>query len=250
MVDRVDTTSTVWLGLTLGCARCHDHKFDPFKQKEFYQIYAYFNNVPERGKAFKYGNSPPVIEAPTQEQQAHLEALEAKVKQAENRLAALEPDIARAESAWERSLAGSPLPDWAPDRARAVDLALNGSLAGEIHPDPPRSEKYLYTMENGPATVQPPPPPVIEPSWKDGAASYGHGRSAQAALFDGKGFIDAGNVANFGFYDAFTLAAWIYPTAANGAIITPRARRGGRPGIRAVSEGWPPLREPGAPLAR
>ena len=49
VVDRVETTSTVFLGLTLGCARCHDHKYDPFTQKEFYQFFAYFNNVPEIG---------------------------------------------------------------------------------------------------------------------------------------------------------------------------------------------------------
>src|SRR5438128_7477116 len=59
VVDRVDTTSTVFLGLTLGCARCHDHKYDPFTQKEFYQLFAYFNNIPERGNANKYGNSAP-----------------------------------------------------------------------------------------------------------------------------------------------------------------------------------------------
>ena len=47
VVDRVETTATVWLGLTLGCARCHDHKYDPITQKEFYQLFAYFNNVPE-----------------------------------------------------------------------------------------------------------------------------------------------------------------------------------------------------------
>ena len=48
VVDRVETTATVWLGLTLGCARCHDHKFDPFTQQEFYQLFAFFNNVPEK----------------------------------------------------------------------------------------------------------------------------------------------------------------------------------------------------------
>ena len=64
VVDRVDTTATVWLGLTMGCARCHDHKYDPITQKEFYQLFAFFNNVPERGKAIKYGNSPPVLKAP------------------------------------------------------------------------------------------------------------------------------------------------------------------------------------------
>ena len=70
VVDRVETTATVWLGLTLGCARCHDHKFDPITQKEFYQLFAFFNNVPEKGRAIKFGNSPPFIKAPTREQQA------------------------------------------------------------------------------------------------------------------------------------------------------------------------------------
>ena len=55
VVDRVETTSTVWLGLTTGCARCHDHKYDPIKQKEFYQLFAYFNNVPERGQVYNFG---------------------------------------------------------------------------------------------------------------------------------------------------------------------------------------------------
>ena len=50
VVDRVETTATVWLGLTMGCARCHDHKYDPISQKEFYQVFAYFNNVPEHGR--------------------------------------------------------------------------------------------------------------------------------------------------------------------------------------------------------
>ena len=51
VVDRVVTTSTVWLGLTMLCARCHDHKYDPISQREFYQLLAFFNNVPEKGIA-------------------------------------------------------------------------------------------------------------------------------------------------------------------------------------------------------
>jgi hypothetical protein len=79
VVDRLETTSTVFLGVTLGCARCHNHKYDPFTQKEFYQFFAYFNNVPENGRAMKYGNSPPLMKAPTRVQQAELAALDAKI---------------------------------------------------------------------------------------------------------------------------------------------------------------------------
>ena len=79
VVDRVETTSAVFLGMTMGCARCHNHKYDPLTQKEFYQFFAYFNNVPENGRAMKYGNSPPYVQAPTAEQQAKLAALEAAI---------------------------------------------------------------------------------------------------------------------------------------------------------------------------
>jgi hypothetical protein len=79
VVDRIETTSAVFLGLTLGCARCHNHKYDPFTQKEFYQIFAYFNNVPELGRAMKYGNSPPLVAAPTEDQQRALDAVNARI---------------------------------------------------------------------------------------------------------------------------------------------------------------------------
>jgi hypothetical protein len=49
VIDRVDTTATVWMGLTAGCARCHDHKFDPLTQREFFALAAFFNNIDEKG---------------------------------------------------------------------------------------------------------------------------------------------------------------------------------------------------------
>src|SRR6185437_1740429 len=55
-VDRTNTTGAVWLGLTVGCAQCHDHKFDPFSTKEYYQLYAYFNSVDEI--TMPIGNNP------------------------------------------------------------------------------------------------------------------------------------------------------------------------------------------------
>ena len=73
VVDRVDTTATVFLGLTMGCARCHNHKYDPLTAKDYYSLFAYFNNLDERGHARRVGNSPPLITAPTTGQQLPVE---------------------------------------------------------------------------------------------------------------------------------------------------------------------------------
>ncbi len=70
VVDRVDTTATVWLGLTLGCARCHDHKYDPISQREYYGLFAYFNNVArKRAGQGAAVNPPPVLALPTAAQE-------------------------------------------------------------------------------------------------------------------------------------------------------------------------------------
>lgn len=69
-VDRVETTSTVWLGLTSGCAACHDHKFDPLTQKEFYQMFSYFFSLTERAMDGNNLLPPPVVKVPTEEQTA------------------------------------------------------------------------------------------------------------------------------------------------------------------------------------
>jgi len=167
VVDRVDTTATVWLGLTLGCARCHDHKYDPFTQKEFYQVFAYFNNVPEKGNAWKYGNSPPVVQAPTAAQQADRAALDAGLAAAESAFAKLKPELMRAQAAWEKTDARSAQVDWTITR----DIVVQRRLAGKM-------------------------------------------------AFNGKRSVEVEDVAGFGFYDKFTLSAWVRPTAPTGAIIT------------------------------
>ncbi len=104
VVDRVETTATVWLGLTIGCARCHDHKFDPISQREFYQLFAFFNNVPERGKAIKLGNSPPLIKSPTPDQEQQLHQLDARLAAAEHHFRSLEASLTAAQAAWEQTL--------------------------------------------------------------------------------------------------------------------------------------------------
>lgn len=68
VADRVETTGTVWLGMTLGCAQCHDHKFDPVSQHEYYQMFAYFNNSVESGM-IATDSPPPTLELPSAEQE-------------------------------------------------------------------------------------------------------------------------------------------------------------------------------------
>ncbi len=72
VADRVRTMSTAWLGLTMECARCHDHKFDPITQRDYYSLFAFFNNVPEHGEDGRIANAAPMIPAPTKEQQREL----------------------------------------------------------------------------------------------------------------------------------------------------------------------------------
>ncbi len=79
VVDRVNATATTWLGLTVGCARCHDHKFDPIKQKDFYSFYAFFNTIAERGIDGATGNAEPVLLLPTAEQKKKLHYLEQEI---------------------------------------------------------------------------------------------------------------------------------------------------------------------------
>lgn len=104
VVDRIDTTSTVWLGLTMGCCRCHDHKYDPLPQQDFYNMFALFNNVPEKGKDGRSGYSLPILDFPNAEVGEQLATLR-------NQLSALQSELESAASsaddlqlAWKQQL--------------------------------------------------------------------------------------------------------------------------------------------------
>lgn len=84
VADRVRTLGMAWLGLTVECARCHDHKFDPVSQKDYYRLFAFFNNVPELGEAGRANNAVPFIQAPTREQHAELDDLRAGIRRLED----------------------------------------------------------------------------------------------------------------------------------------------------------------------
>jgi hypothetical protein len=87
VADRVRTVAAVWMGLTAGCAQCHDHKFDPLSQREYYQLFAYFNNVPEKGIGGGKKNVAPLLDMATSEEAARrielrkaIAGLDAKLK--------------------------------------------------------------------------------------------------------------------------------------------------------------------------
>ena len=106
VVDRVVTTGTVWLGQTLECCRCHDHKYDPLTQRDFYQLYAYFNSIAEKGIDGQTGNASPVIPAPTPAQQRQLKRLASQIALLGRSLKARRSKVTSAVSAWEIKLRG------------------------------------------------------------------------------------------------------------------------------------------------
>lgn len=89
VMDMTETTGTVWLGLTMNCCRCHDHKFDPIRQQDYYQLSGFFNNTPVDGSG---GNpqTPPVLEWPSEQQKEH-----------RNRLLKERKEISEKVLAWE-----------------------------------------------------------------------------------------------------------------------------------------------------
>ena len=105
VVDRVETVGTTFLGLTIGCARCHDHKFDPVTQRDFYQFYAFFNNVNEKGVYTETrGNVPPLVKVTTPENDAKLAEFDAKIAELEKQQAEEMAKIGPQRQAWIDSL--------------------------------------------------------------------------------------------------------------------------------------------------
>ena len=190
VVDRVSTTGTVWLGLTVGCARCHDHKFDPIKQKEFYQLFAYFNSIAESGIGQKTGNTPPLVHAPTPEQQVELQAIEGRMAAAQEKLAAFQPEIDEAQRQWEGSIGDADPIVAAPEEGLTAHFPL--ASARDRRFDGRRFVDGGSAGRRGPKTLD------------------AYLQDPDDNAFDGV----------YGGGQAVTLAAWIEPAAATGPLIT------------------------------
>lgn len=125
-VDRVETTSAAFLGLTVGCARCHDHKYDPVSQQEFFELFAFFNNVDEKGVyTERRGNAPPMIKTPTKDQLALIASLEKQIEKLKSK-----PKIEPSEflKRWQTETAiqiETPDPSWSLGRRPAGPQTRN-----------------------------------------------------------------------------------------------------------------------------
>ena len=222
VIDRVETTSAVWLGLTMGCGRCHEHKYDPITHAEFYRFYAFFNNVPETGTGEERPvNHPPLIKAPTPDQQSRLAALDAQLKgldaKANERLAA------NADAASH----------WILEDDKDTGASLQNGLAARYH------------LSANPSVVAgtAPPPKIV------GNITAEAGRAAGAVVTDGKSYVDLGDVGDFDTKETFSYGAWINPSNGNGSPLskmdTKADYRGwdlflsdGRPAVHIIHK-WP-----------
>lgn len=132
--DRVRTTAGVWLGVTMGCAECHDHKFDPFTTRDFYSFAAFFADLKERGfyaDGFSANDWGPKLRLPQPEQQARLDQLEAQIGKLKQQLANVpESELAADRQTWEQqvlALDRSQSLEWKP-QAPSVARSVNGTL--------------------------------------------------------------------------------------------------------------------------
>ncbi|MEX1040723.1 MAG: PSD1 and planctomycete cytochrome C domain-containing protein [Pirellulaceae bacterium] len=153
--DRVRTTSTAWMGATVGCAECHDHKFDPYTIKEFYQFAAYFADLEERGVysgSSRTSDWGPKVTVPTPEETAALKSVESAIAALESELQQHTPELAEAQAEWESTV--DQAPSWRNLEAETLvsepevtwkTLEDGSLLATGPNPDSP---KYTLTFKS------------------------------------------------------------------------------------------------------
>ena len=142
--DRVDTTAQVWMGLTMGCAKCHTHKYDPITHEDYYRFYAFFNQTADADLP----DETPVIPAPTPAQQEQNRHIDEQIAGLKGKLDVTTPEIASAQERWEAELGKRP--EWAvlePVSTRSGSGATFESLPdGSIRVGGPNPDRETYTI--------------------------------------------------------------------------------------------------------
>jgi mono/diheme cytochrome c family protein len=160
IAERVRNVSGAWLGVTIGCAECHDHKFDPFASRDFYQLEAFFADIEERGLysgANVDGNWGPSLQLPSTEQEAALARLDSNIGSAKAKLATSTPELEAAQAAWEQTVA--PPIEWTHLRpveavsAGGATLAVLDDASILVSGAQPETDTYTLRFANLPANV-------------------------------------------------------------------------------------------------
>jgi mono/diheme cytochrome c family protein len=142
--DRVDTTMQVWMGLTLGCSKCHDHKFDPLSQAEYYRFFAIFNQTADNDQP----DESPTIPAPTPDMESAVQKLDAEIARLRLEIDTPTPELAAAQDQWESGLR-NPL-EWVvlePGELKSeAGAALKRNEDGSILVDGTNPDQDTYTI--------------------------------------------------------------------------------------------------------
>lgn len=226
VADRVKTTSNVWLGLSMECAQCHDHKYDPISQKEYYQFYAYFNNTEDPGMQTRKGNQAPIVEVVTNVEEDALKEIEETLAGHREKVATEKAKALKKVSPGKEA----PLPD--------ASLRLK-----HLKHYFPLNEAVGFTLIDARLGKDLAGKTILlnEPEGKFGSAVELNG----TRTFDGSGFTEFDNKSKM------TVSAWVKidDTKAGGAVLskmdTAKSHRGwdlwiqnGRPAMHLINK-WP-----------
>jgi hypothetical protein len=153
LVDRVNTTATVWLGTTLGCAQCHNHKYDPFTQKDYYRMMAFFTNSAYDVRALGDGTKffETLIDVPTPDQEAKRKIIQAEIDRLNEQLKTDTPALAAAQVAWQQSMRDEASAAWKvlrPSHVAATgDVVLKAEPDGSVLATGPNPGETIYTVD-------------------------------------------------------------------------------------------------------
>lgn len=194
VADRVQTFGTAFMGLTMQCARCHDHKYDPLSQKDFFQVYAFFNNVNEKGRISYFDLAP----KPAMKYENEL--LEEEISDIKKMVAKLEKDQLNFEleieegklKNWFETLDWEELKTKKLESYFKMDFQESGSLKDEV-------TQTLAGTLNDKLDAGIAYPSIVE------------GKLNKAIEFDGKNTLVIGDVGDFGHNEEFSLGGWINP---------------------------------------
>ena len=199
VVDRVSTLGSVWLGLTVSCTECHDHKFDPMRTKEFYQLYAFFHNVPEKGlDRIRTDNPPPRLPVPTEEQAVQFVEADFTLKDAEKTLLDRSNELGETQEKWELELSAKPLPKPSEDGLIGSvsfdeNLAFRNRTTGSTN-----DGRFIGT--NG--------------------VEYGDARRGKGLKLAGTNHVEFDPLISFERTNAFSYGAWIKAQGPTGCVLS------------------------------